>query len=105
MSEITLEAVKLIVMFLALIITRYLIPWLKASVDTNKMSQIVTIVESGVQMAQQVYKNESGQKKKEIVLEYVNKMLKSKGLKISEEELDVLIEAFVKQLKIAEGDV
>jgi hypothetical protein len=54
-------------------------------------------------MAQQVYSSESGEARKEIVVNYVHRMLVKKGLSISEEELDTLIEAFVKQLKVAEG--
>lgn len=103
MSEITFEALKLVIMVVSLVVARYLIPWLKASVDEHNMEQIITIVESAVQMAQQVHSSESGEKRKEIVTEYVHKMLLKKGLTLSEEELDTLIEAFVKQLKVAEG--
>lgn len=103
MSDFTLEALKLIVMGVAILIARYLIPWLKASVDEYKMEQIITIIESGVQMAQQVHSEEPGAARKQIVINYVHRMLQEKGLTISEEELDVLIEAFVKQLKVAEG--
>lgn len=103
MSDITFEALKLVIMIVSLVIARYLIPWLKVSIDEHQMEQIITIIESGVQMAQQVHSSESGEKRKQIVTEYVHNMLTKKGLTISEEELDTLIEAFVKQLKVAEG--
>ena len=103
MSEITFEALKLVVMVVALIIARYLVPWLKVSIDEHQMDQIFTIIQSGVQMAQQVHGAESGETRKAIVVNYVHRMLSQKGLSISEEELDVLIEAFVKQMKLAEG--
>ena len=103
MSEITFEALKLVVMIVAVLIARYLIPWLKASVDEYKMEQIYTIIQSGVQMAQQVHASESGETRKAIVVNYVRRMLSEKGFTMSEEEIDTLIEAFVKQLKLAEG--
>jgi len=103
MSDITFEVLKLVVMVVAVIVARYLIPWLRASVDEYKMNQIIRIVESGVQMAQQVHSSEPGEARKQIVVNYVHRMLTQKGLSISEEELDTLIEAFVKQLKVAEG--
>lgn len=103
MSEVTFEALKLVVMVVAILIARYLIPWFKASIDEHQMNQIITIVESGVQMAQQVHSSETGEARKQIVVNYVHRMLSQKGLHMSEEELDVLIEAFVKQLKVAEG--
>ena len=103
MSDITFEALKLVVMIVSLLIARYLIPWLKTSIDEHKMDQIFTIIQSGVQMAQQVHGTESGEARKTIVVNYVHRMLSQKGLSISEEELDVLIEAFVKQMKLAEG--
>ncbi len=103
MSDITFEVLKLIVMVVAVVIARYLIPWLKTSVNEYKMNQIIRIIESAVQMAQQVYSSETGEARKEIVVNYVHRVLMKKGLSISEEELDTLIEAFVKQLKVAEG--
>lgn len=103
MSDITFEVLKLVVMVLGIVVARYLIPWLKTSVDEYKMNQIIRIIESGVQMAQQVHASESGEARKEIVVNYVHRMLAQKGLTITEEELDTLIEAFVKQLKVAEG--
>ena len=103
MSDITFEALKLVVMIVALVVARYLIPWFKTSIDEHKMNQIITIIESAVQMAQQVHASESGETKKTIVVNYVHRMLSKKDLTISEEELDTLIEAFVKQLKVAEG--
>lgn len=103
MSDITFEVLKLIVMVVAVVVARYLIPWLKTSVNEYKMNQIIRIIESAVQMAQQVYSSEPGEARKEIVVNYVHRMLVKKGLSISEEELDTLIEAFVKQLKVAEG--
>ena len=103
MSDITFEILKLVVMVTAILIARYLVPWLKVSIDEYDMKQIIRIVESGVQMAQQVHSAEPGEARKQIVVNYVHRMLAQKGLKISDEELDTLIEAFVKQLKVAEG--
>lgn len=103
MSEVTFEALKLVVMVISILIARYLIPWLKSSVDEYQMNQIYTIIQSGVQMAQQVHSSEPGETRKAIVVNYVHRMLSEKGLHITEEELDTLIEAFVKQLKVAEG--
>lgn len=103
MSDVTFEALKLVIMVISILIARYLIPWFKASIDEHQLEQICTIIQSGVQMAQQVHASESGEARKQIVVNYVHRMLEQKGLTMSEEEIDTLIEAFVKQLKVAEG--
>lgn len=103
MNDITFEVLKLVVMIVAVLIARYLIPWLKVSIDAKKMEEIVTIVEAGVQMAQQVHGSEPGETRKAIVINYVHRILAQKGLTITDDELNVLIEAFVKQLRLAEG--
>lgn len=96
MSDIAFTALKLVVMIVTALVARYLVPWLKDSF-------VMSIVLKAVYMAQQVYYEKPGADRKKIVLEYVNKILAKKHLSISEEELDILIEAAVKQLRMEES--
>lgn len=103
MNEIVFEVIKLVVMVAALVIARYLIPWLKEKIGTDKLAQIEKWTRYAVEMAQQVHWSETGQDKKAIVTEFLKEILTAKNISISDEQLDVLIEAAVKEMKIAEN--
>ena len=103
MNDILFELLKLIVMIAVLLVMRYAIPWLRARIGAEKMTEIEKWAEKAVLMAQQVYWNKSGEERKEIVTEFLREMLIAKHISISAEQLNILIEAAVKQMKIEEG--
>lgn len=103
MNDILFELLKLIVMIAVLLVMRYAIPWLRARIGVEKMTEIEKWAEKAVLMAQQVYWNKSGEERKEIVTEFLREMLIAKNISISGEQLEILIEAAVKQMKIEEG--
>lgn len=103
MNDILFELLKLIVMIAVLLVMRYAIPWLRARISVEKMTEIEKWAEKAVLMAQQVYWNKSGEERKEIVTEFLREMLIAKNISISGEQLEILIEAAVKQMKIEEG--
>ena len=103
MNDILFELLKLIVMIAVLLVMRYAIPWLRARIGAEKIAEIEKWAKKAVLMAQQVYWNKSGEERKEIVTEFLREMLIAKNISISGEQLEILIEAAVKQLKIEEG--
>ena len=103
MNEIVFEIIKVIVMVAVLLISRYLIPWIKEKCDTDKLALAEKWVKYAVLKAQQVLWAEKGQDKKAYVAEFLKKILIAKNIALSDEELDVLIEAAVKQMKIEEN--
>lgn len=100
MSEITLEILKLTIMVAVILISRYLIPLINAHIGAEQLEQVKTWVNAAVLMAQQVYDAKSGAERKAIVVDMVRKMLLKKNIDISEEQLDTLIEAAVKAMKM-----
>lgn len=103
MNEILFEALKLVVMVAALIVTRYLIPWIKTRIDTQKMQMISEWAKNAVLSAQQVLWAKPGVDRKAEVTKFLKKLLIAKNISISDEQLDILIEAAVKQMKISEN--
>ena len=84
---------------LASIITVFVIPWLKSNIEANKLSQIMAIAKLAVEAAEQIFKETGmGAKKKE----YVEAYLAERGYKLDADELDVIIESAVKELKLTE---
>ena len=102
MNEFIFETLKLIVMVAGLLIARHVIPWLKAQTQNEQTQEIAKWVEQAVLMAQQVHWAKTGAEKKQIVIQILHGILAEKGLQISDEQLDTLIEAAVKAMKMAE---
>lgn len=103
MDEIIVEIVKIIVMVAALLIARYLVPWIKDKIGADKLAEIEKWTRYAVEKAQQVYWAESGQDRNAYVTEFLKQMLIAKNIALSDEQLDVLIEAAVKEMKISEN--
>lgn len=102
MSEMIMEILKVIVMLAVILLTRYAIPWIKAKIGAEKLAEVRAWVNAAVLMAQQVYDAKPGPERKAIVVDILNEMLIRKNIDISGEQLDTLIEAAVKAMKMQE---
>lgn len=98
MRDIILELLKLTIMVVAMLVTRYLVPWLKAKTETETMGVIVDWAMQAVLAAEQCHQAESGPERKAIVTRFIKQILEQKNLALSDEEIDTLIEAAVKQM-------
>lgn len=103
MDDILFEVLKVVVMLVALLIARYLVPWLKEKLGADTLTSIQTWVKYAVEMAQQVHWDEKGEDRKAIVTEFLKEILSAKKITISDEQLNVLIEAAVKEMKMQEN--
>ncbi len=103
MNDIIFEIVKVVVMVAALVITRYLVPWLKEKIGADKLAVAEKWARYAVLKAQQALWAESGKDRKAYVTEFLKEILIAKNIALSDEQLDVLIEAAVKQMKIEEN--
>ncbi len=104
MCEMVMEILKVIVKLAELLVTRYLIPWIKAQIGAKQMDEIRAWVKDAVLMAQQVHKAKLGAERKAIVVDIIRKMLIKKNIDISEEQLNTLIEAAVKAMKMKDNN-
>lgn len=103
MNEIIFEIIKVVVMVAVLVVTRYLVPWLKEKIGADKLATVDKWARYAVLKAQQVLWEQGGQDRKAYVTEFLKEILIAKNIALSDEQLDVLIEAAVKQMKIAEN--
>lgn len=103
MSEILVEILKVIVMLAVLLVTRYMIPWIRELIGAKQMEEIRAWVNDAVLMAQQVYDAKPGAERKAIVVDLLRNMLIKKNIDISAEQLDTLIEAAVKAMKMKDN--
>jgi hypothetical protein len=93
----TYEILQAVLTLATAIITILLVPFLKEKMGEAKYNNIIKWVKIAVEAAEQMYKAypKSGDDKKEYVIEF----LENKGIKLTIEELDALIESAVSKLK------
>ena len=93
--EIVLEIMKLVVMLVSVLVTSYVIPWIKANTDSKKLDTVLGWVEYSVHAAEQIYGADSGEQKKEYVMHFLEDIMAAKKVNIKEEEIEMLVEAAV----------
>ncbi len=103
MSEIIFEVLKVIVMLAVLVFMRYVIPWVKARIGSENLKLVEKWVNTAVLMVQQVHYAKTGAERKAIVIDMLRGILIQKNISISEDQLDALIEAAVKTMKMEEA--
>lgn len=98
MREITLEALKLLIMVTVLVLTRFVVPWLKAKTENETMQAVLDWTVQAVLAAEQAHQAQTGAERKYIVTEFIKNILIQKNISLSDEELNTLIEAAVMQM-------
>ena len=103
MSDICFEGLKILVMVAVLVLTRYVLPWVKSKADSEKLNLVAQWAYKAVFMAQQTMKATDGKEKKAIVTQFLKELLQEKNIALSDTQIEILIEAAVKQMKIQEN--
>lgn len=80
-------------------ITTFATKWLKQKGILAKLEAKKNIVGIVIHAIEQVYKEADGEQKFNVAKSQIVKMLNKKKIKVSDEELDMLIEACVKEMK------
>lgn len=101
MNDITFMILKIVVSVCAALMTAYTIPYLKRQMETEIGSAVLDLIDVAVRAAEQTL--EGGEVKKEWVVAFVTNWLIQHGIKISEEQLDKLIEAAVYEMNAENG--
>ncbi len=102
MNEMIFEVLRLVVLLAVFAATCYLIPWIRGKIGQDRLDEITKWVNAAVLMAQQVYDARTGAERKAIVVDLLKDILIAKNISISDEQLDILIEAAVKGMKMQE---
>lgn len=86
-----------VISLVTVIITSFIIPWIKSKVEANKLQKFLEVVEIGVRAAEQIASNFGfdGAWKKSYVVDYLEKL----NMKIDYDTLDNAIEYAVYNLK------
>ena len=100
MNDITFDILKVIISTCMALVTVYVIPYLNTLKEDRRYSQIVEMVEVAVRAAEQTIKGAGkGVEKKKEVENIIYAWLMEKGIEITPEQINQLIECAVYQLK------
>lgn len=97
--ELITKLVEAIVTVVVVLISAYVIPWLKGKIGEDKYNQIKYYIEYAVRCAEQIYKEDQSKEKKEYVMSYITHKLNDIGITMTEEDISVLIESTVNYIK------
>ena len=106
MNEITFTALRLLTMIIMAVLSAYVIPWVKARIGNERLEQISHWAALAVSWAEQIVdKTGAGTDKKIMVESFLKDLLASKGLVLTDKQIDILIESAVRQMHTNENDV
>lgn len=96
MNEMLFDVLMGVVIICVIIITKYLVPYIKRLIHESQYAELLDIIEQSVDALEQTIKESGmGKVKKADVVKFVTNWLNTNNFTISEEQLDKLIEAAV----------
>lgn len=98
-QELLTKLIEAILTVIAILITGYLIPWLKTKIGADKYAQLEQFTEACVRAAEQLYTPEEWKLKKAYVVSLISEKADSLGIGLNEAEIDALIEGVVNFVK------
>lgn len=97
--EVIMSSIPFIIALLGALFATFVKPLMDAKIDAETLQTIYIWVERAVAAAQQLYTPEQWKEKKTYVVNFLSQQI---GDYLTAEEIDILIEAAVKELKIKE---
>lgn len=99
-ESITSTILSIVAAIALAVITKFVIPALKSYIEERKNAEIYSLIETAVRAAEQtILGTGQGAVKKEQVVDLVTKWLQEKGIQLSSEQLDQMIEECVYLMK------
>jgi len=99
-NEIYLKIVELLVLLLISILTRYIVPLIKAKISKSQMEMFIDYVNIAVKAASQLYTKDQWQEKKEYCMKYLKNISNEKlNLTFTDEDISTLVEGVLNGLK------
>ena len=86
------------------IITGFIIPFIKEKIGAEKLAKYEYWTSMAVKCAEMMFKEQGmGEAKKEYVVNFLNEMFNKNKVVITSEQIEILVEAAVKELKLSEN--
>lgn len=99
MNEGLFKIILALIPVIGAILTSFIIPLIKEKIETEKLAKYEYWVTMAVNAAEKLFPEiKSGESKKEYVVNFLNDLLNKNKVVVTEEQLNVLIEAAVNEL-------
>lgn len=96
MHEYMVEILIFVITVCGIVITKTIIPYFKQLIKNSEYSDVYDLIEIAVRAAEQKCKTpKQGRSKKAEVYTFISHWLDSKGIRLTEDEIDRMIEAAV----------
>ncbi len=100
MNEIIYEAIRAALVISVMVVVRYVVPLLKSRINGSELEWIYDWSVKAVKAAEQMTGGEhTGSYKKQIVKEFLQDVAREKGISITDDQLENLIESAVYAMK------
>lgn len=97
--EMITKVTECVLTVIVLLVSAYLIPWLKTKISEEKLGELEKFCEQAVRAAEQLYTPEEYKLKKAYVLSLINEQIEKLGLGLNEAEIYAIIEGIVNYVK------
>lgn len=98
-TELFIKLIISLISVISVIISAYVVPYLKSKIGTEKLQELAYYTELAVRSAEQLFTQEQWAKKKEYVYSYISGLVSEYGLKLTPADIDILIEGIVNEVK------
>lgn len=98
-SDMITEITRAIVSVILILISAYVIPWLKNKIGEDKYATIIEYAEIVVRSAEKMYTVEEWAQKKAYAVNMLSNKAKELGIDINEKEINAIIEGAVQAVK------
>lgn len=100
MNETLFNIVLGLIPVLGTIITGFIVPLIISKIGTEKLNKIIKWVGRAVKAAEKLFpESGTGEQKKKYVINFIDKLFNKKKIVITKEQIEVLLEAAVEELK------
>ena len=104
MNENLFNVILTVIPVIGAIITYFIVPFIKSSVDEKQLAQYKEWTVLAVKTAEMLWRETGrGEDKKAYVISFLNDMFNKNKVVITEQQMEILIEAAVKEMKEIEN--
>lgn len=104
MDERLFQIILMLIPILGAIITGFIIPFIKEKIGAEKLAKYEYWASLAVKAAEMIWtESGSGKDKKKYVVDFLNEMFNKNKVMITEQQIEILVESAVKQMKLEEN--
>lgn len=99
-TEMWIKIISSVITIIITLISAYVIPYIKSKATSEQLQMLDYYVQTAVRCAEQIYTPDQWKMKKLYVLNYMTDVLDNTlNIKLTEQELDAIIEGVVNEIK------